>query len=126
MNEGKSVNWVIAASMIVIALFGWGYMAGVYATDVEEFRPDVPQGTDYRGRRRISAIGAAVSGIYHFVKNGMQQIPNAPAVISYNFSHKLWLPITIGIFELAAIGGGFGMKRLEQNLNAPPRHRRSF
>lgn len=123
MSAGKSVKWVIGAVMILIALFGWGYMAGVYATNVEQFHADLPRRTSYRGyQARVTR--AVDSGMWHFVSNGLRQIPNAPEVISYNFAKQIWLPITIGLLELAAVGGGFGMKRLEQSLNAPPRRRR--
>ncbi len=115
MNEGKSINWVIGALVVVIALFGWGYMAGLYATNVEEFQADPSRRLGQT--RRGAAMG-------EFIGNGFRQIPNAPAVLSSNFSKQLWLPIVIVVLEAGAIGGGFVMKRVEQNLNAPVRQRR--
>jgi hypothetical protein len=120
MAEGghKSIGWVVVASAILVALFGWGFMAGVYANDVEGYRVQgVREG--YR-RPRVNVVG----GLAAFVWTGIREIPNAPSVLSYIFTKRLWMPITVLVVEGGVLAAGFGMKKLEKSLEGPPRRRR--
>lgn len=117
-NGHKSIGWVVVALAITVALFGWGFMAGVYANDVEGYRVQgIREG--YR-RPRVSII----AGLAAFVWTGVREIPNAPAVLSYNFTKRLWLPITLLVVEGGVVAAGYGMKKLEQSLEGPKRRRR--
>jgi len=119
MADGqKSIGWVVVALAITVAVFGWGFMAGVYANDVEGYR--VEAGQSYRGRPRVSIV----AGLAAFVATGVREIPNVASVLSYNFSNRLWLPIGILVAEGGVLAAGYGMKKLEQSLEGPPKRRR--
>ena len=113
----KSIVWVAGALAVVVAVFGWCLMAGIYASDVEGYR--VESGRRY-SRPRVNVLG----GIAAFFWNGVREIPNAPAVLSYNFTQRLWLPITILVVEGGVVAAGVGMKKLEDSLEGPRRRRR--
>lgn len=119
----KSVTWIVVAAAIFVAVFGWGFLAGSYAganaTLMSEMNDDELQDLDTRlpARARRGAISA-------FIGNAIEQLPNMPAVVSWHFSNRVWLPILIGVAMLGVIGGGFALKKVEQNLSQPKhRHR---
>ena len=119
----KSVTWVIAAVMIAIAVFGWGFLAGSYAgahaQKMSELSEDELQDIDARGP---AAARRAAKG--RFIGNAIEQLPNLPAVISWHFSNRIWLPLLIFILEVLAFVGGIKMRSLEKELSKPRGARR--
>ncbi len=119
----KSLNWVIGAVMVLIAAFGWGFLAGSYSgaqrTGISEMSAGELQSLDTRGlgEARREAKGA-------FIANAIDQLPNMPAVISWHFSNRIWLPILILMLEVGVVLGGIGAKRLEKQLEQPKSRRR--
>lgn len=121
-ESGKSLNWVIAALAIAVAAFGWGFLAGSYAgahakpmsemneQELKEFS----EGGILRTRKENFAT---------FIQIGCEQLPNLPAVIAWHFSNRIWLPILVVLLEVGVFAAGYGMKRVEQQLEQP-RHRR--
>jgi hypothetical protein len=113
-DESKSIAWTVGALALAVALFGWGFMAGFYAADLEGFRPGFAHGDRAIPPRRGRGIGG-------FVANGVRQIPNAPAVLSHNLRNHAWVPGLIVMLEAAAIGGGLLLKGVEARLDARTR-----
>ena len=123
MADGeKSVTWIVVAAAIFVAYLGWGFMAGSYTG---AHTPSISDMTDEE-LDDLKAARTRRSGrnpIGAFVMNSIGQLPNLPAVISWHFSNRIWLPILVMLALAGVIGGGFALKRLEQNLNQP-RYRR--
>lgn len=120
----KSVNWVIATVMIAIAVIGWGFLAssysGTHASPLSELSEDeVAEFNHARSHVRRTAR----QGEMEFLFVALEQLPNMPAVISWHFSNRIWLPILILVLEAGALFGGLKMKSLEKELSTP-RHRR--
>ena len=119
----KSVTWIVVAASILVLAMGWGFLAGSYsgahARAVSEMSDDELDELKirHRQRRRRSAVAT-------FVAKSIEQLPNMPAVISWHFSNRIWLPILILLALAGVIGGGFVMKKVEQNLNQPRNKRR--
>ncbi|QDT66885.1 hypothetical protein [Calycomorphotria hydatis] len=115
---GKSVVWVVAAAMFLIVAFGWGFLAASYttahATNLSEMSAEeleeVGNGTNVASRHRARA---------HFVSNAIAQLPNFIGVMTWHFTHRIWLPILIVLLEVLVFFGGFGMKALENQLSQP-------
>jgi hypothetical protein len=59
-----------------------------------------------------------------FVATAFSELPNFPVVISWHATQRLWLLILTALVPVAVIGGGFGMKQLEQSLEGPPKRKR--
>lgn len=118
------IGCVVVAVMVVIALFGWGFMAGMYtaahikkmsemsAEELEEFA-DTSVIDTVKNEDKI-----------RFLLNALDQLPNAPTVIAWNFANHIWLPLTILLLELLAIFGGRKLKSLEKQLAKPYKRRR--
>lgn len=117
----KSVTWVVAMVMLLIAAFGWAFMAAGYAHHQEGWRTGGAEATD--GPMVPRRAGRAA--LADFFGNALQQIPNVFAVVSFSFTNQIWLPILILVLEVLAVIGGYQMQRLEESLNGPPGRRRS-
>lgn len=119
-EENKSVVWVIATVMVLIAGFGWGFMAGSYvganSTPLSELSEAEREDINTRTPRR-----AIRGGMGYFIGNAIGQLPNMPAVISWHLSNRIWLPALIVLLEVGAAIGGWKMKQLEQELSKPYR-----
>lgn len=126
-EKERSVFWIVAALMIIVALFGWAFAAAGYAHDAEGWREGgtdvLPTGMD--GRPDLSRRRNKSAAMADFVTNAIQQLSNIPAVVSFTFKDRIWLPIVVGILEVLLIGGGFGMKKLEKELSSPAKRPRS-
>ncbi len=116
-EKPRSVNWVIAMVMIVIAVVGWGFMASGYAHHAGWRSSE----TDLL-RRASSATNKAA--IAQFLLIAVTQIPNVVEVIGFNVTNRIWLPAGIIGVELLALLGGHGMKQVEKSLNEPPSRRK--
>lgn len=118
MNTEKSVGWVTASAMFVIALFGWGFLAGSY-TGATSRRISQMSVEELSNIERRGLVQARRDGKLYFVANAIKQLPNFATVMSWHFSNRVWLPITILGLEILAAGGGYAMKRVERELSKP-------
>ncbi len=122
-EEEKSVAWIVVAAAILVVVFGWGFLAGSYAgahsPSIGEMSEEERESLETRApaRARRGALAA-------FIGNSIEQLPNLPAVVSWHFSNRIWLPILIMLAFGGVISGGFVLKRVEQNLNQPRHQRR--
>ena len=76
------------------------------------------------GGRRTSGILMLVSAIYSFVATSITQVPSFFSVISWHLSHRIWLPLLFLFLEAGVLAGGYGLKKLEENLSKPKKRRR--
>jgi hypothetical protein len=129
MADGeKSITWIVAAVMLVIAGFGWGFLAGSYdgahSQQFREMSPPVRPDSDIRVTRRPGVVTVAVAAAIKFTYTAFAQLPNLPSVIVWHFSNRVWLPLTIVVLEILAVVGGYSLKTLESKLAQPYRRRR--
>ena len=117
MSEGKSIRWIVIASMLFVAYLGWGFLAGSYSGSANADGVVI-------GRRGTAGLTLMASAIYSFIATSVMQLPAFFQVISWHFSHRIWLPILIVLVEIGIAAGGVGLKRLEENLSRPPKRRR--
>ncbi len=118
-EQGKSVTWVIIMVMLLIAAFGWAFMAAGYAHSEEGWRGGIVEPVRIRPVRM-----RALRALADFIGNAFSQIPNLGSVIAFNFKNRIWLPILIIGLELSVVFGGYKMKKLEKELQSGPRRRR--
>ena len=115
-DDRKSVTWVVVMVIIFIAVFGWLVLADSYALacgqSIKFFSPTIYS---------RNSLGAQIGRV---VGNGLVQLPNLPAVISWHMSNRIWLPIMIVVLEGAALIGGCAMKKVESALKNPKQRRR--
>lgn len=120
-NEA-SLGWVVGALAGLVALFGWGFLAGSYAgahaTPMSEMSSEELQELNTRTPGR-----AGRASMTRFVSNAIEQLPNMGSVIGWHFTNRIWLPILILVAELSVLGGGIIMKKVERNLSQPTRRR---
>lgn len=120
-EKEKSVAWVVLMVMLLIAAFGWAFMAAGYAHSQQGWRT---AGAAAAAENRTSLRRANRAAFADFVANAFAQLPNLPAVVGFNLKNRIWLPILILALEALAVFGAFKMKSLEKELSAPPRRRR--
>ena len=115
MSEGseKSIGWVITMVMILIGVVGWCFLASFYIIDGE-----ATSSIEVAPRR---PSGFASAGVVQFLLNGVTQLPNIVSVLTYGFTKKLWLLITVGVLEVLAIISGRQMKKLENAVDSTRR-----
>ena len=116
----KSITWIVTAVMVVIALFGWGFLAGSYAGATS---PAEITDVDIRVPRRPSVVAVGIAAGIKFVVTSFEQLPNLPSVISWHLSNRLWLPAAIIILEILTFLGGISLKAVENKLSQPYRKR---
>lgn len=121
-SSSISLKWIVIATMIFVAFLGWGCAASFYSANVEGFHANAPTGLAIRGGRRLSLL-AIPYGIATFCYVAVSQLPNLLAVSGYIFQHHIWLPITILVVEGLVVAGGFGLKKLEKELEVPSKRR---
>lgn len=119
-EQEKSIIWVIAMVVLLIAVFGWAFAAAGYAHSEQGWRSGGVQGAEQR--RSISR--GARRALFDFVANAFAQIPNMPAVIGFTIKRRLWLAMTVVVLEIVALISGAGLKALEKRLSSPPRRRK--
>ncbi|MEZ6124039.1 MAG: hypothetical protein R3C49_12815 [Planctomycetaceae bacterium] len=125
-HEGKSLKWIATASMIFVAIVGWGLMACSYDTAMELEAQETEESFQEAGPvsvRRMRGQGAAmaVTAVVMFAYNSVAWLPQLFTVIGWHFSHRLWLPIAVVVVEGLVLGGVFGLQKLEDNLNGGPK-----
>ncbi len=92
-QESKSVGWVAVMLGLLVAYFGWGFLAADY------FQHDPTGASDA-----------------NFWVNSLTQLPNAPAVLSYGLRERMWIVglvvgLEVGVFILWAV-----LKKLAKEL----------
>ena len=123
-EQEKSIAWVVGMLMVVVALFGWAFMAAAYAHETQGWRRGgVTEGPPLTGRR-TAVSRAAGRAFADFVSNAVVQIPSCFSVLTFNLQHRIWLPVAILAVEGGALFGGYKLKALEQELSTPHRRRR--
>ena len=126
-KDEKSITWVVAGVMIVIAVVGWGCMASSYAsTQSSAAISDQPETLDLPPRipRKGAALVLAAVGILTFLYTAIEQLPNFPWVIGWHLSERIALPLGILVLEGLALLAGLFLKSLEKKLAQPYRPRR--
>jgi hypothetical protein len=117
-REGISIATTVALLMLVIAILGWGFAAGLYAgAAAGKFAP-VPVRS-----AAVNGVALFFQGILTFVANGFRQIPNFPAVVGYVFQRQIWFVVVFALVEGTALLGGWGLHRLETRMSAARRAR---
>ncbi len=120
-NEA-SLGWVVGGLAVVVALFGWGFLAGSYvgahATPMSEMSSE-----ELKELNTLTPLRAKRASMSTFVTNAVEQLPNIGSVIGWHFTNRIWLPILILVAELGVLGGGIIMKKVESNLAQPTRRR---
>jgi hypothetical protein len=125
-DSDKSITWIVTAVMIVIAVFGWGFLAGSYvgAHPVER-KIQVPTAnvSDIRvGRESVITVGIAASAV--FIYTAVTQLPNFFTVILWHLTDRIWLLVLLLLLEVLAVAGGWSLRQLEQQLAKPYQPRR--
>jgi hypothetical protein len=93
-EQQKSVGWVIGALALLVAYFGWAFMASDYLLNVQTDRP-----------RR-----------WNFWANSIAQLPNLPSVLEHAFRNRLWLVVLVIGAEFVVLILWRVMKKLEREL----------
>jgi hypothetical protein len=65
-----------------------------------------------------------ISAVFSFIVTSITQIPKFFTIISWHISNRIWLPILFIVLEAAVLAGGYGLKKLEENLSKPPGRRK--
>lgn len=135
----KKSNWSITRItflvMLVVAGIGWLVCCAEYAKDAEDWEPTTVQSdgeemprlpTGRRGQSRAlqQALLDAVVGTVSITANAFQQIPNAPAVLSFGVTQRTWWFVGFAIVECLVLAFGAGLYRLERQLEGPTKRRR--
>jgi hypothetical protein len=109
------IGLVVVLAALVIAAFGWGFLAAGYAHAQEGWRDDA--GDQPHALSRVSRARA----FWDFVWNGITHLPQLPTVILWNIQNRFWLIGVILGLEACVLVGGSVMKRVERELQTPRR-----
>lgn len=105
---------VLVGVMLLVLAFFWCSAASSYATEVEG--------------RTLGRVGGprrmGVAALAFFLINGLVQIANIPAVVSFTLAQQKWVVIGFLIVEALVLVGFFGIKVVERNLEGPPKKKR--
>jgi hypothetical protein len=93
-EQNKSIGWVVGMLALAVAFFGWGFLAADYFQNGE----------------------AGGGGETNFYINAIEQLENFPSVMSFAFSHRLWLIGVIVVLEIGVFFLGAVMKKLDREL----------
>lgn len=128
-SPGLSITTVTAMVFVLASFIAWGVLAASYVGGTSPVTAlpslqdeDAPLPTRYAARS--SAARSFFAGIAQFVATAFSEMPNLPGVISWHTTQRLWLLILMALVPVGVIAGGFGMKRLEQALEGPPKRGR--
>ncbi|MDG3007971.1 hypothetical protein [Paludisphaera mucosa] len=94
-EESKSVGWVAAMLALLVAYFGWGFLAADY------FQHD-PTGDAEKA---------------NFWINSVTQLPNLPGVLSYGFRERLWIVGLVVGLEVGVLILWLVLRKLEKELS---------
>jgi uncharacterized membrane protein len=108
-DDERSIAWIVVSVAILVAVFGWGFLAGSYAgahaKPMSEMSDAELEALDLRGVSTASRAAPVV-----FLENAIEQLPNFVTVVSWHFANRIWLPILIGLAMAGVVGGGFALK----------------
>ena len=127
-KQGKSIEWVVGALMVLILLGSWAMMAGEYAKAEEGWRSDLTAEAEFiQGSPRRLRGGAAMltsaMGFVDFLENAVVQIPSVFSVLRFTLTEKLWIPVTTILLLATAAGAGYGIRKVEHHLESTaPKH----
>jgi hypothetical protein len=93
-DQNKSVGWTVSTLALLVAYFGWGFLAADY------FQNDPTQGP----------------GETSFWWNSVAQLPNLPAVLSHGFHQRFWLVALIVLLEVGVLVLWGVLKKMEREL----------
>lgn len=126
-EQNKSLLWMVAMVALVIALFGWAFLAAGYAHHAEGWRQGGAETADEIGGSSSGRRGATTSvrrvasrAFADFVMNAFRQVPNFPQVIAHNLQHRLWLVGLLVGLEGLVIFGGWKLRHLDRELAGHP------
>jgi len=105
-EEEWPVWYVTLFLMLFVAWLAWAFAAAGYATEQEGLSPF--------GRRLLKLL----------VWNALAKLPDLPAVLSYTFREKLWLPIVFAVVEVLIVLLGVVLKVVERQMDSPKKRRR--
>lgn len=94
-EEGKSVGWVVGMLALLVAYFGWAFLAADY------FQHDPSQ----------------TARETNFWINSVAQLPNLGSVLSYGFRERLWLIGLVVGLKVFVLVLGVVLKKLEKELS---------
>jgi hypothetical protein len=114
-----SIKAVVIAVMVLIAVLGWGFLAGSYDGAHSGKFSEGTSGDDSRLSSHVNSDKA------RFFVNAIEQLPRFGTVISWNFYHRIWLPAIVVALEVLTLLGGLYMKRVERELSQDRRRFRS-
>ena len=93
-EQGKSVGWVVGMLALVVAYFGWGFLAADY------FQNDPTE----------------AAGETNFWINTVAQIPNFPSVMGHAFRNRIGVVGLIVGAEVVVLIFWVVMKKVEREL----------
>ncbi|WP_165250863.1 hypothetical protein [Paludisphaera soli] len=93
-ESGKSVGWVAAMLALLVAYFGWAFLAADY------FQHD-PTGDAEKA---------------NFWINSVAQLPNLPAVLGYGFRERFWIVGLVAGLEAVVFVLWLILRKLEKEL----------
>lgn len=117
-NPNWSVKRIVVLLMLVIAGIGWLVFSADYARAVEGWKPPVVKaepGSRGSGKALVDAVLGATSSI----ENAVRQVPNAPAVVYFSVTKRIWTVVGFLIIESLPIAFGMGLTRLGTELDKP-------
>lgn len=114
VKQEKSIRWIVTMAMILMAYLAWGFLAGSYAGSAGGAVAPVVG-------RRTSGFIMLILGVYSFIATSIQQLPNFFSVLLWHLQNRIWLPILFIVLECGIVAGGYGLQKLEENLNGPPK-----
>ncbi|GAB5439726.1 MAG: hypothetical protein Fues2KO_00750 [Fuerstiella sp.] len=121
-EEGKSISWIVGASLALVAYLGWGVMAGAWAgLEVEAI--DMAAGTGRVRTARGFTFALMFSAVANFVIISVTELPDFSSVMAWHFTERIWVPILIFLLMGAVLGGGIALMRLEKTLAGPPKRK---
>jgi hypothetical protein len=93
-EQNRSVGWVAGMLALVVAYFGWGFLAADY------FQNDPT--TELRET--------------NFWVNSLAQLPNLPSVMSYAFQNRFWVIVLVLVAETGVLILWVVMTKMEREL----------
>lgn len=114
-SASLSVKQTVGCLFVAASFFAWGVLAASYVGGTSPGSMGAGTGTGF---------GDKYAGVIMFIIVAVVEIPELFTVISWHAAHRLWLLIAMAAMPVGVIALGFGMQRLERQLEGPPKRRR--